>query len=177
MAGGAAQGHLGALSFSPDGKHVLTSCPSEISLWDAATGKLVRSLSAPADFYSDAAFSPDGRRIVTASLHKTARIWDAATGKELVPLVGHEGFIGSAAFSPDGSLVVTVATDRRDRTCRLWDPRSGKQVGTLKDENYASCGRFQSGRPASADLHPRRRGAASGRSIRCPSRSSACRVS
>jgi WD40 repeat protein len=131
-------GTWGALSFSPDGKHVLTSCPSEASLWDAATGKIARALSAPEDWYADAAFSPDGKRIVTASLTRTARVWDTATGKELVPLVGHEGQIGSAAFSPDGCLVVTVATDRTDRTCRLWDAHSGKQVGTLKDENYAS---------------------------------------
>jgi WD40 repeat protein len=131
-------GAWGAPCFSPDGKHVLTCCVSEISLWDSATGKVVRSLSAPADFYSDAAFSPNGKRIVTAALNKTARIWDTATGKELVALVGHEGWIGSAAFSPDGSLVVTVATDKSDRTCRLWDARSGKQVGTLKDENHVA---------------------------------------
>ena len=30
-----------------------------------------------------AAFSPDGKRIVTASSDKTARLWDAATGKPI----------------------------------------------------------------------------------------------
>ena len=29
------------------------------------------------------AFSPDGKRIVTASADKTARIWDAASGKPI----------------------------------------------------------------------------------------------
>ena len=30
-----------------------------------------------------AAFSPDGKRIVTASVDKTARLWDAETGKQI----------------------------------------------------------------------------------------------
>ena len=38
-----------------------------------------------------AAFSPDGKRIVTASADKTARVWDAATGEPIgEPLRGHE---------------------------------------------------------------------------------------
>ena len=41
-----------------------------------------------------AAFSPDGKRIVTASSDKTARIWDAATGKAIgEPLKGHESVV------------------------------------------------------------------------------------
>ena len=40
---------------------------------------------------SSAAFSPDGKRIVTASEDKTARLWDAETGQQIgAPLVGHE---------------------------------------------------------------------------------------
>ena len=47
-----------------------------------------------------AAFSPDGRRIVTASSDHTARIWDAATGKQIAALEGHTNWVQSAAFQP-----------------------------------------------------------------------------
>ena len=45
------------------------------------------------------AFSPDGTRIVTASLDGTARVWKAETGAELAVLRGHRGAV-TAADSP-----------------------------------------------------------------------------
>ena len=47
-----------------------------------------------------AAFSPDGRPVVTASYDKTARLWDAATGKPIGDLVGHTDNLVSAALAP-----------------------------------------------------------------------------
>jgi WD40 repeat protein len=62
-------------------------------------------------------FSPDGKRIVTASKDETAR--DAATGKPIgEPLTGHDGNLYSAAFSPDRKRVVTAS---EDKTARIWD--------------------------------------------------------
>jgi len=52
---------------------------------------------------TSAAFIPDGARIVTASVDKTARICDAATAKQIAVLRGHHDLVTSAAFSPDGA--------------------------------------------------------------------------
>jgi WD40 repeat protein len=75
----------------------------------------------------NAAFSPDGRRIVTASWDKTARLWDAETGKPIgEPLKGHEKAVNSAAFSPDGRRILTAS---EDKTAQLWDADTGKPIG------------------------------------------------
>ena len=61
------------------------------------------------DYVNSAEFSPDGKRIVTASGDNTARIWDAETGKLLHTLTGHEDRVNSAEFSPDGKRIVTAS--------------------------------------------------------------------
>ena len=90
------------------------------ALWDAETGKQIgEPLKGHDNAVWSAAFSPDGRRIVTASADKTARLWDAATGQQIgAPLSGHDGPVVSAAFSPDGRRIVTASGDK---TARLWD--------------------------------------------------------
>jgi hypothetical protein len=64
-----------------------------------------------------AAFSPDGARILTASADKTAKLWDASSAK-LIASFDHEGIVRCAAFSPDGARILTAS---RDKTAKLWD--------------------------------------------------------
>ena len=75
-----------------------------------------------------AAYSPDGRRIVTASVDHTARVWDAATGQQLLGLQGHTSWVDSARYSPDGRRIVTAS---EDGSARLWDAAGGKQIVEL----------------------------------------------
>ena len=66
----------------------------------------------------DANFSPDGKRVVTVSIDKTARIWDVSTGLALSDPLRHNGDVNSAEFSPDGQRLVT---ESNDNTARIWD--------------------------------------------------------
>jgi WD40 repeat protein len=84
-------------------------------------------LSGHSDQVHAVAFSPDGRRLVTASWDRTLRFWDPQTGAPTgSELTGHTDAINAVAVSPDGSL---IASGGWDRTVRLWDARSGKPRG------------------------------------------------
>ena len=61
-------------------------------------------------------FSPDGRRIVTAS-DGTGKVSEVESGRLLDTLAGHRGRVTSASFSRYGQRVVTASDDG---TARVW---------------------------------------------------------
>ncbi len=123
------------VAFSPDNKWLGTGGSGDglALLWNGPTG----SAAAPGlprfaghtDSVWTAFFSPDGRKIVTASNDHTVRIWDGASGKELQRITADEVEARDAVFSPDGK---TLLTSGGDNTAKLWDAASGKQLLTFR---------------------------------------------
>jgi predicted oxidoreductase (fatty acid repression mutant protein) len=109
-------------------------------VWDALTGQpvtppLEHKLGVP-----HAAFSPDGRWVVTASHDETARVWDALTGEPVTPALQHYGSVVHADFSPDGRRVVTAS---QDRTARVWDALTGQPITPpLEHQSWVSYAAF-----------------------------------
>ncbi|MFH8636033.1 nSTAND1 domain-containing NTPase [Streptomyces goshikiensis] len=68
------------------------------------------------------AWSPDGRRLATASRDGTARVFDAGSGRCDHVLRSEGPMVESVSWAPDSSRLATVG---RDPVVRLWDARSG----------------------------------------------------
>jgi len=96
--------------------------------WQRQTHLELLTFKGHADGVFSVAFSPDGRRIVTGSLDKTAKVWEAASGRELLTLKGHGHVVSSVAFSPDGQRLVTGSWDT---TAKVWEAASGRELLTL----------------------------------------------
>jgi WD40 repeat protein len=122
-----------AVGFSPDGRLLSAAGgalaePGFVTIWDAATGRQLRSFRGHDDAITGLAFNPKADRLATSSRDGTVRLWDAHTGREVRILRGHTRGVSSVAFSPDGTR---IASGGEDRAIKLWDVATGAELRSL----------------------------------------------
>jgi len=83
-----------------------------------APGKELLTLRGHSGDVDSVAFSPDGKRLATASWDHTAKVWEAESGKEPLTLRGHSDFVLGVVFSPDGKHLATASEDGTVRSTR-----------------------------------------------------------
>ncbi len=123
------------VGFSQDGnKLVYTSRYGFLSIYDTQDGRIIaRRLCGAAH----AAFTPDGRSLVTQAWFLRVRFWDLATGKEHDPEIGHGTDIRSFAFSANDDEVFTTA---KGEDIRVWDSTTGTLKRIIKVKSPGNSG-------------------------------------
>jgi len=79
--------------------------PGLLHLWDAVTGENVLAIEAHESPVTSISFSPDGKRLASASDDGTIRLWDTHTGIEMFRLAATSKCV---SFSPDGKRLACV---------------------------------------------------------------------
>jgi WD40 repeat protein len=110
------------MAFSPDGKLLATGgYGTQARLWDAASGKLLRSLDAPGEGGLTVAFAPGGKTLAVGNRNDVTRLFEVATGNLLATLprrMSHE-----LKFRPDGRVLAVAYVNG---AVGLWEVPSGK---------------------------------------------------
>src|SRR5262249_42621167 len=94
------------------------------------------SLQGHAGRVTSVCFSPDGRRLASASGEPgkpgEVKVWEAQTGQEALTLKGHTAYVISVCFSPDGKRLASASggfdqkTGRSWGEVRVWDAQTGQ---------------------------------------------------
>jgi WD40 repeat protein len=96
-------------------------------------GRLSRMVFPHTDAVNAAAFSPDGKLVVTACDDDAGQVWDAATGAPVGLPLQHADAVVAATFSPDGKWVLTGSMDG---TAQVWDAATSKPVGARMHHEF-----------------------------------------
>jgi WD40 repeat protein/tRNA A-37 threonylcarbamoyl transferase component Bud32 len=134
-----------AVAFSPNGRLLAAGgqgraaargkdeLPQVVTIWDAATGALVRTLRGPRGSVYRLAFCPDGRRLAVAGGELAAAgrvtVWDLDAGRPALTLKGHVGMVWGVAVSRDGRRLATAGLDK---TIKVWEAVTGQETLTLR---------------------------------------------
>jgi WD40 repeat protein len=131
------------VAYSPDGKRLASGSGTwdvtkqayvglEVKVWDAQTGQELLTLKGHTGEVNGVAFSPDGRRLASASGGEL-KVWDALTGQDILTLKGHSMTVGGVAFSPDGKRLASAeGKGGKPGEVKLWDAWTGQELQTLK---------------------------------------------
>ena len=117
--------------YSPDSKTLAAVGESfdgdTILLFDAETGEVKTSLEGHERLVRSAAFSPDGKTLVSGGgwMDDTIRVWDVETGAPIKTLNIRMNSDYVVTFSPDGK---TLVSGDRNGKIRFWDVETWTQT-------------------------------------------------
>jgi WD40 repeat protein len=117
-------GSISVVAFSHEGRTIATGSTGDtVKLWDALTGRFIRSVEGKPTGISAIAFSSDDRRIVAGGRDGSLKVWETESGSLSQSFIAHSNQIDAVAFSPDGSLLASGGFG----AFKVWSTETWKQ--------------------------------------------------
>ena len=111
--------------------------------WDAWV--LERKLLGHSDDVRSAAFSRDGKRVISVSMDGTTRVWDAASGSGTVVWRANTiSVLAAASFSPDGKRVVIAGVNDSVVVVALDQSTPPESIFNDARHGFVNCAAFSS---------------------------------
>ncbi|MHC4818308.1 MAG: hypothetical protein ACYTF8_09660, partial [Planctomycetota bacterium] len=126
-------------TWSPDSsRFAACGLTRRITVIDANTGTVERTLVGRDGHVGVAAFSADGQLLLTSTA-RGAQVWDLRGGAEHPRVLrGHASYVYPVAFSPDGARIASGGWDghvQQVGALRLWDAATGLPITkTIRDK-------------------------------------------
>ena len=146
------KGKITSVAWSPDGKKIASGdsgvfddefkpLPATVKVWDATSGKELRTIENPKIVAYSIDWSPDSTRLAIKGggfvsmdgeqSPGTLSVVDVVSGKQLISVEAASGnlFVGEAvAWSPDGKSLAAISGE----DVVVWEAATGKRLRTLK---------------------------------------------
>ena len=106
------------LVFAPNCPELIALCGKQALRFQAGNPEPLAVLDGHTATVTDAAYTPDGRHLITVGNDSTARVWDAGTGAALKTLAWPVGKLSTVAVAPDG---LTCAAGGEKGRVVVWD--------------------------------------------------------
>ncbi|MEP7220466.1 MAG: hypothetical protein ABI876_16190, partial [Bacteroidota bacterium] len=120
------------LIMTPDGTRILLLTAKIPTVWDAVSGRKRFELTGHTGWVNTAAFSPDGKRIVSAGRDSTVRIYDGNSGTTVRRFGPFPYPVSSAMFSTDSRYITAIVRD----TIHVFDATTGAELSAIHQKKF-----------------------------------------
>ncbi len=125
------------VSYSHNGKYIITSNDNTVLLLDAENGRFIREMNGHTYSVNCATFSSDDKYIISGSSDNSLILWDTESGEKVRGYDGSLHYIYHGTMSPNGRYIVSNSAYHNNII--LWDAQNWEQSKILSRHTKNLC--------------------------------------
>lgn len=129
-------------AFLEDGVYVVMAGPYELRVWEARSDREIGRAERDGKIRA-VAMSPDQAYFALGNDDGSAEVWSMQSGQLVSKMQRHAGDVVALAFDPESRYLATASgLGREDRTARVWEVASGREIVRLRHDQTVDAVAF-----------------------------------